>query len=121
MAALLVIIIISVAVLIMAFSASILGLGELDMGYTSQKGQEARALTEGCLEEALRQLRLHTSYGGSTLNFGQNSCIISIIVDGSRRTISVLGTVENFNKNIQAIITLGGSEITLNSWQEKSN
>ena len=117
-AALLTIIIVSAAVLIMAFSASILGMGELDMGWTSQKGGEAFAIADGCVEEALWQLRLDSGYTGDTLIIGENSCIIGVTSNGNSRTITVSGIVENYNKKIEVGITLNGNIITLNSWQE---
>ena len=120
-AALLTIVIVSAAVLIMAFSASLLGLGELDMGWTSQKGDEALALSDGCLEETLYKLKLSGSYSGETLNIGSNSCIITVVASGSDRTITILGTVGEFNKKLQATATLSGSTVTLNTWQEIEN
>lgn len=120
-AALLVIVIVSAAVLTMAFSASLLGLGELDMGWTSQKGAEALALTDGCVEEALLRLKLDSGYSGETLNIGSNSCIISVAVLGDDRTITVSGTVDDFNKKIQATATLNNGVLTLNTWQEVEN
>jgi hypothetical protein len=120
-AALLTIVIISAAVLVMSLSASKLGLGELELGYTSQKGTEALSAAEGCMDEALRQMRLNTSYSGDTLNLSNGSCTITVVTSGSDRTITVTGTVGDYNKKIQSNITLSGNVITLNSWIEVSN
>ncbi|MFH1661925.1 MAG: hypothetical protein ABIA02_02420 [Candidatus Falkowbacteria bacterium] len=120
MAALLTVVIIAAATLIMAFNASLLGLGELDMGYTSQKGAEASSIADGCVEEAMRRLRLDSNYSGGTLNIGSGSCIIGIVADGNNRTITVTGTAQEFHKKIQATATLSGSDTALNTWQEIS-
>ena len=117
-AALLVVIIISAAVLVMAYSASVLGLGELEMGYTSQKGGEVFILTDGCAEEALYRLRLDSNYSGGALNLSQGSCIIDIVALGDDRIITVTGTVDDYNKKIEVGITLAGNVVTINSWQE---
>jgi len=117
-AALLTIVIISAAVLIMALSSAILGLGELDMGWTSQKGGETFALVDGCLEEVLRQLQLDNNYNGGTLSFVGNSCIISVVSNGNNRIINVSGTVSDYTKKIEANIDIDGILITLNSWKE---
>lgn len=122
-AALLTIVIISTAALIMAYSASILGLGELEMGYDSQQGGEAFSAADGCMEEALRQLRIDTGYSGDSLNLSNGSCIISISGAGNDRIITVIGTVGDYNKKIETDITFSDSAITgvvitINSWQE---
>lgn len=77
-AALLAIVVIGAAALIMAYNASLLGLGELESGYTSQRGAEAFAIADGCMEEALRRLRINPSLSlPTTLNLsfsGGESC-----------------------------------------------
>lgn len=120
-AALLTVVIVSAAVLIMAFSAAFLGLGELDMGWTSQKGEEARAWTEGCLEQALYRLKWDDNYSGETLSIGDNSCIIEVQTNGNERSLLVLGTINNYQKKIGANVTLINNNLTLNSWQEMDN
>lgn len=124
-AALFTIVVVSAAVLIMAYSASLLGLGELDLGYTSQKGNEAFAIADGCMEEALRRLRLNSSYAGETLTTINGSCIISIETSGSDRTITVTAsTTDAHYKKIEANVTLSSDTlpvITVNSWSEESN
>lgn len=119
-AALFTVIIVSATVLIMAYSASVLGLGELELGYTSQRGAETFHLADGCMEEAMRRLRLDTNYTTSTLNLDSGSCIITVSGAGSNRTIVVNSTVENYNKKIQSDVTLNGNVITVDSWEELS-
>lgn len=118
-AALLTIIIVGAATLIMAYSASILGLGELDMGYTSQKGGEAFSIADGCMEEALYRLRLNASYSGDTLNLGSGSCIIEIATSGSTSTTTVTANIDDtYYKKIQTNITVSNNVVTINSWEE---
>ena len=118
-AALLTIVIIGAAGLIMAYSASILALGDLEMGFDSQKGSQAFALADGCVEEAMRRLRLDNSYSGGSLSVGDNSCIIGIDTSGSDRTINVTSTVDIYHKVIEANVTVSDSSVVLNNWQEK--
>jgi hypothetical protein len=122
-AALLTVIIVSAAVLVMAYSASVLGLGELDMGYTSQRGAESFSIADGCMEEALRRIKINSSsYSGSSLSLGGGSCIISVSGAGSNRTITVSSTISSngntYGKKIQSGITLSGDTITVSSWNE---
>lgn len=117
-AALLTVVIISSAVLIMAYSASLLGIGELEMNYNQQKGSRAFSLADGCAEEAMRRLRLDTNYTGGTLSLGGGSCIISVIPSGVSRTINISATEGEYNQSLEIIISLSGNIITINSWQE---
>src|SRR3989338_4004894 len=119
--ALLKVVIVGAATLIMAVSASYLGLGELDLGYTSQKGAETFFIADGCMEEGLRQLRLDTGYTGDTLSLGDGSCIISVVSSGNDRTITVTATMNEYNKKLEVNLTLTGNVITINSWVELSN
>jgi hypothetical protein len=125
-AALLTIVIVSAAVLIMAYNASLLGLGELDLGYTSQKGGETLSIAEGCLEETLRQIRLDTNYGigAGTINLtvSNGSCTITVADLGSdQRRVTITGTNDIYNKKIEATLTLTGNVIAINSWIEKDD
>jgi len=108
----------------MAYSASILGLGELDLGYTSQRGSEAFSVADGCTEETMRRMRIDTSYGvgaGSiNISVSNGSCIIDVEDLGAgQRKITVLGASGNYNKKITTILTLSGNVITIDSWSEK--
>jgi len=117
-AALMIVVVIGSATLILALSASFLGLGELDMGFTAQKGGEASALSDGCMEEALRQIQLDSNYSGETLNLEGNSCIIGVQSNGNNRIIIVSAFIDDYSKKIEVNLTLDGNIITLNSWQE---
>jgi len=125
-AAILTVVIVTAAALIMAYTASMLGLGELDLGYTSQKGAEALSVADGCIEETMRRIRLNTSYGvgAGTINLSvsNGSCIINVEDLGSnQRRITVTGTTGDYNKKIQTTLTLTGNVIAINSWEEKSD
>ncbi|PLX28387.1 hypothetical protein C0581_02560 [Candidatus Parcubacteria bacterium] len=116
-AALLTIVIIGAAALLMAFSASILGLGDLDMGYVAQKGKQASAFADACLEEGLHRLRLDENYSGNALSLGENSCIISITAQGQDRIIVVESQLGDFYEKKQAELTLNNNSISLSSWE----
>ena len=120
------VIIIATVALIMAYSSSILGLGELDLGYTSQKGAETFSITDGCMEEALHRIHLDTSYGigVGTINLliGNGSCTIDITdLGGNQRRILVSGTISDYTKRIESELILNGNIITVTSWTEKPN
>lgn len=125
-AALVTIIVVSIAALIMAYSSSILGLGELDIGYTSQRGMEAFHVADGCMEETLRRIRLLTSYGVGagtiSLTVSNGTCAIDVVdLGGNQRQITVLGTSGSYNKKIRVVLTLSGNVIAINSWEERND
>lgn len=123
MVAILTIVIISASVLIMAISASLLGLGELDMGYTSQRGAEAFSIADGCVEEALRRIRLDEAYTSTdaSLFINQGACIMNVIGDDVKTITVIASTTDGYYKKIEVNISINDSVIVINSWKEKSN
>lgn len=121
-AALFTVVIVGSAALLMASGAVLLGIGELDRGFTAQQGAEAFAFADGCVDEALERLRLDSSYTGGSITVQNDSCAISVSTPGgSERTIVVIGNVNNtYYKTVQVEVTLGGV-ITIDSWQELSS
>ena len=119
------VVIIGAAALLMAFTASMLGLGELEMGYTSQRGSEAFSVADGCTEETLRRIRMDTSYGvgAGTINLtvSNGSCTIDVTDLGSgQRRVVVTGTSGDYNKKVQVELTLTGNVIAIDTWAELS-
>ena len=119
--ALLTITIIGAITLILALNSSLLGLGELNLGHISTKSSMAMAITDGCLEEALHQLKLDSNYSGDSLVLNEGSCIINVIPTGDDRLVTITGTVEEYNKKIEVNLTLLDEQIIINSWIEKDD
>jgi len=128
--ALLVVLIIGTVSLAVAQSATFLGLGEMEIGYTSQHGNEALTLADGCLDETMRRIRLNTNYGLAgeiDLSIASNSCTINVSLDPNfpgdvnRRLIVAVGKISDFYKGVSANLSLNGNVITLVSWQEVNN
>lgn len=121
-AALLTVVIVSAAALTISLGAALLGIGELDLGYTAQKGGAAFAYTEGCLEEALQQLKFDTGYNGGTLSNEDGSCRIQVSGSGTTRTIVVEGNIQGtYYKHLEVGVSLEGLEyptITITDWGE---
>ena len=119
-AALFTVIVIGSAALLMAYGAVMLGIGELEVGYTSSRGGEAFALADGCIDEALERLRVNGSYSGGILTLPNGKCDILVTPSGIQRTITVTSTINNtYYKKLQAVVTVG-SAITIDSWLELS-
>lgn len=118
-AMLLLVILLTASALIAASSVLFLGLGELDMGYIYQCGEEALAVADGCLEETLRRLKLEPGYIGGNLDLGNGSCIIGVSGSVANKIINATSTVKNCNKIIESNISISSGVATVNTWREK--
>ena len=123
--ALLAVVIIGAVTLILALSAALLGLSELDLGFISQKGAEAFSVADGCMEETLRRIRLDSTFGvgAGTINLTvtNGSCTINVTdLGGGQRRVDITGTVDIYNKRIQVELTITGVVIFIDSWEELS-
>ena len=118
--ALLTVVIIAATALIMSLNSSLLGLGQLEFGTLAGRGGEAASLADGCLEEALRHLRVDQNYlGAPGLSLAGGSCIISLTTPGvNQRVITVVASQGDFTKTITATATLGSRLITVDRWGE---
>ncbi len=115
----LIVVIIGAAALIIALNIVLLGLGELDQGYTGQKIGEAHSFADGCIEETLRRLRIDDTYAGGVLNLPNGNCIIDVTSNGINRIITTTSTVHAHSKVLRMDIDIDAqSVITVNSWKE---
>lgn len=121
-AVLIVIVVISAVALIIAYSSSILGLGEMSLGYTESKAKKSFWIAEGCLENSLEQLWLDENYTGGIIPLGENSCEVFISENIGDKIITIMAsTTDNYFQKTQTIISQTGKIISINSWQELEN
>ncbi len=122
-AAILTVIIISASVLIMAYSASILGFGDLELSYVSDKANEALILVDGCVEETFRRVLIDNTYIATdeSLAVGDNYCIINVSGGSGNKNITISGFVDDYSKKVQVQISISTNVITVNSWDEVSS
>lgn len=114
------VVVLGVAALIMALNATLLGIGSLDLGYTSQQHSETVSLADACVEEALYRLRNNNSFSGATLSLGSGQCILSVTPSGLNRTIHVTATIDTITAVVVVESILGAdTSITVTSWQEQ--
>ncbi len=133
-AALLAIVVIGAAALIMAYNSSLLGLGELESGYTSQQGSEAFSLAEGCMDEALRRLRINPLLplpatltppvsGGGSCSVTITGVTPAIVVEATGCTAGACPATSGYSKKVRAsgiaITTTDGiNAIAIGKWEE---
>lgn len=63
------------------------------------------SLAQGCIEEAIMQLRSNSAYtGSSTITIGSSTCkILAITASGTDKVIPAEATVNNRTTNLQAL------------------
>lgn len=119
-----------ISVLIIGAASLAIALALLTAGTDSQKSSlafqqsiQARNLATACAEEALQVIQSSTSTVGTNgLTLGQGSCSYTITSTGSStRVIDTSGTVNGVVRKSKVYVTIGGSSLSITSWQEVSD
>ncbi|MFH1790263.1 MAG: hypothetical protein ABH832_04335 [bacterium] len=118
-AALLTVVIVGAAALMMAFAASMLGIGESQMAFDSAKKSEIFAFADGCIEEGLNQLRQDSAYTGSSLNLNGGMCIITASGVANNRFLTASATKDNYYSRIEADVDLTSNQVSITRWENK--
>lgn len=103
-----------------SISLLLLGLGSSRTSFAYQQSNQAKALANACVEEALEQIRSSILYAGNgNLSFGAGACAYTVMNQGGqRRTIAASGAVDNTVRKIFVIINSVNPLIAVASWQE---
>lgn len=118
-AALIAVIIFTALVALAAVSISVISLGNIESGFSTQTGTDAVLAAESCIEEAMYQLQSDNSYAGSTVDVGDTEC--TIVVTGTpcgTCTITVDAVADTFTRTIEAVVDVSGSTLDIQSWEE---
>src|SRR3989344_52860 len=89
-AALAVVIIVGAAALVIALSTALLGVRELTIATTTDRGEAAKVFADGCLERALLTLRFNSAPVNYEFTDSAGRCIITMSDEGgdSRRIVA---------------------------------
>lgn len=119
------VIILGSALLIVGASALVIGLGAREGGYTMQRGGEAFAVADGCMEEAYLRIRRDASWGLSDavlFTAPNGSCSIQVSdLGGSMRRIDVTAQSAEYTKHIRSQYSIGSAIPVIVSWEERSD
>lgn len=99
-------------------SLLLLSLGAGRTSFSGEQSAQARAMAEGCAEEALQAVRdSAVCAGSSSLLFAAGSCDASVTVDDLLCRVEAAGRVGDVVK--RTVVTLSSvSPLTIDSWQE---
>lgn len=106
---------------VVAGSIILLGLGSSKTSLALQQSNQAKALANACMEEALQKLRESIYYSGNqTIAFTSGSCQIQTITGtgNSNRTIQTTGTLDTIQRKVTVVVTTIHPAISISSWQE---
>jgi hypothetical protein len=118
--AIITVLIIAMVGLAIVSTYAFLGIGEGYSGLSLSGGENALEFSEGCMEDALLNLRANASYAGGTIARPDGSCTISISSVGNVYTVTSTATLSpKYNRTIQVIATRGATQVTISSWKEK--
>jgi hypothetical protein len=113
------VIILAVGILIVSTTA-LIGVDDLEIGFSQEAGSHALLAAESCAEEAMLRLSRNSSYSGGTLLVGESTCTIAVTgVPCGACTIDVASTRDYFTRNIQVGVTVSGSSVDITSWAEQ--
>lgn len=119
-----------ISLLLIGAASLATGLALLTTGIDSQKSSlmlqqsiQARQLASACAEEALQVMHDNTAATGTnSMSLDQGTCAYTITSTGSStRTIDASGTVNDVVRKAKVYVTIGGSSISITSWQEVSD
>lgn len=109
-------IVIAAAFVVLTVGAATRTLTQLDVGVTAATGSATASATDGCVEEALLQLRRDSAYVGGTATVGDATCTIAVRGSGASRTLTITGTIGTATRTVTVGAALSPFAIT--SWVE---
>lgn len=81
------------------------------------QGTNSLDIAESGAETAMIKLLRDTSYSGETLSVGNGQAVITV-TGTNPKTILSKGTLNNFTRTIQVIVSTSNNTLTATSWKE---
>lgn len=113
------VLIISVVILAISVTVSFLSIGQGQSSLALMKGEENLGLIEGCVEDALLEVRADVNYSGGNISRPEGNCQINLISKaGNVWTLDVFPINTQFSRKIRVVLDRTPPKITLTSWKE---
>lgn len=103
----------SVTLVAATFSFS---LGSSDRSLALERGEQALALADGCMEEALFQIRNDADYGDATIDLGGLSCAVDVERTRDDYMITVETASNGHTRRVIVEAHRGANQMALSSW-----
>lgn len=95
-----------------------LSIGSGRSGLELASSERALALTEGCVEDALRRLRADATYTGGALVFPEGECSVDVATDGSSYDLSVSAERDGYRRTVGITARRDLTKLVVVRWQE---
>ena len=116
--ALMTVIILGVVATLVATSLVLLGLGHTRSSLSESQSAGSKAAADACIDDALRQIRLSSSYtGNGNLSLTGATCTYTVIA-GSTGSIVATGVSGNTTRRVTVDISSRTPNIVFTKWQE---
>lgn len=121
--ALMAVLVLGAAALAVSFGLLLTGTDEQRAVLITQQSAQAQSLARYCGQEALLQIHDNIAFttpaAGTTISAGQGSCTYTVAVQSPlTRAIRATGTVGAVKRKIQALMTVGATNVTTTSWRD---
>lgn len=83
-----------------------------------EQGTEDYYIAESGVENALIRLLRDPTYTGETLTVGSGSAAVTVTNNSGTYTITSLGSMGNFTRKIQAVVSYTNNILNVTSWSE---
>ncbi len=118
-AALTIFLVVMAVALIVVSTTTLIGLDNLNTGFSQQVSSSLLLSAESCAEEAVLRLSRDQNYSGGVLLVGDTQCTITITgVPCGDCVIDVVAQDDQFTRKIQSDVTVSGSTLSISSWKE---
>lgn len=108
--------------LAVATSLILTGVGSSRTSFSLEQSNQAKALANACVEEALQRIWiLDTFTGTGNLTLGQGSCSYSVTSATIPKTITASGVVGTLTRRVAVTIDALYPYLSASSWQEVAN
>lgn len=97
---------------VLLVNLTLIGITAVQTSGTRLAGIQVKTYAEGCVDEALLQLKRDPEYNGDTIEQGRFSCTITVIGSENTRTIAVVGTGDTTYHNLEISVQLSPFMIT---------
>ncbi len=103
---------------IVVITTSLSSISHLESGELFEGTLRTEYVAEGCVSEALIQLKRDANYTGGAISLGATICTITISGSGNTRSIVISGSLGNYTEEWILIVALDPFAIT--SWTVNS-
>lgn len=110
--------VLSAIILLSGVTLALLSISQAQQSLAAEKGEEAHALAEGCMEDALLSSFFNENYSGGARTSPEGSCSTTVSKVGGNWVLTSTSTVDGRYKRRIRVNILRADTLQVLSWQE---